>query len=1147
MAFEWPHFFGKKEDQPKIEAAPEAPAVEISAEKPAVESTPEEDALEKQKRALFSRDVNNLVRDAQRGKLPNLKGEKAKDIAQRIGVNITPGMKAGEFIRLVDEKRAEAQKESGESSQATAPEIPKPGIAPDNLDEQMKAAKAYEEEQEREKDQLLGAFANDDLESNFTFDPKNFNSDLIPEKPAQETPAPESAADDLDEQVRAAIKALRDQEDEEGKNRLLRDFDNDDPDKNAENNPDLGPAARESKKSKEEPAPPKKGGMIRINLADDSAPAPEEKEPEKREIAKPKKISAEKDKDSEKQREKELAKLLDEAQNKSAEAQRKNKQFAGSRNAKKLEKELDKFVKGGTATEKGEQYDKIGQIYKEVGNNQKANEFFVDAVNAYSKGAFHADALNILIDRMGDFDLAEKYLENFGDKMKLDTVSIFGEKIKQGKEGIKAKENFEAKSKESRKKYEEARKAYVKALIDFEKSKKTGPKSKSAQKGRIEVNLLNPKAVLEKREESLKENLAAYRKECLAAKEEELKLTPGMADGQKEAELQKYAKELVIETTAKEAAEIYNLKLQEKIEQAGERKEWLKEKAFGAADWYRHLGFKKKMAISGALIGTGVAAVAIGGVFGAVLGGSAFALRTGGRVLGGIGTYVGTEEYLKKFHEGSDKKYIEKSIEDKNFISAIRQNNSDLNEKLFKLYGGKKNEEIARHIGGAAGATALFLGSLLVGDFARDFKDSLPDDWIDGIKDRLGSAKDFIGGKLDFGKIEESLRESHKGSKAGSSGLSPETVPADSASVKNPAELKPFQPDEEALRGFYSSKTGPEPALADSSATADSLRVPEAKPDSVIAAAQTRPDAAVPSVETGVAPPASPDAVEVKQGDSVWKIVENRLESNENFNNLNDAQKTYVIDHFKDQIEADPEKFGLADVDKINVGDKINLGEIGSGDEMNEAIAKAQGLSESQMENIRNYSPDKVVPAPPDNLPTGITEQDFLETPSEEISGGQIPGTPDAAERMDIESEIMKEQQEEYDRVMNPVKGDYNEDILKQELEKFKDFSKELPEEQAVEQIAFKEFQGELTGQENLNSQEFAQIIANSKIPTLDRQTLQMHSRIISGFLERLKELSPDSEEAERVKRSIGQFIKIDENNFKNKNLFSKEIKKLIE
>ena len=168
----------------------------------------------------------------------------------------------------------------------------------------------------------------------------------------------------------------------------------------------------------------------------------------------------------------------------------------------------------------------------------------------------------------------------------------------------------------------------------------------------------------------------------------------------------------------------------------------------------------------------------------------------------------------------------------------------------------------------------------------------------------------------------------------------------------------------------------------------------------------------------------------------------------------------------------------------------------------------------------------------PDNLPvvSGSLAEDQSEYPFMEKETSPVKGLT----------------QEEYEQIINPAKGEYDEKILQHEFEKFHASSEQLPQGGTIEKVVSNEIQRGLTGQENLNSQELAKAMADSKINNLGRQTLQMHSRIISGYVEQLKQLDSNSEQAGIVKRSIKQLIDIDEKAYKNKNLFSKEIKDFI-
>ncbi len=64
-----------------------------------------------------------------------------------------------------------------------------------------------------------------------------------------------------------------------------------------------------------------------------------------------------------------------------------------------------------------------------------------------------------------------------------------------------------------------------------------------------------------------------------------------------------------------------------------------------------------------------------------------------------------------------------------------------------------------------------------------------------------------------------------------------------------------------------------------------------------------------------------------KPGDSVWKMIERRLET-EYGTNFDPNRKVYIIDAIKDQIAEHPENFGLdagANIDHIHVGQELDL------------------------------------------------------------------------------------------------------------------------------------------------------------------------------------------------------------------------------
>ncbi|MBI4095055.1 MAG: hypothetical protein HY435_02590 [Candidatus Liptonbacteria bacterium] len=92
-----------------------------------------------------------------------------------------------------------------------------------------------------------------------------------------------------------------------------------------------------------------------------------------------------------------------------------------------------------------------------------------------------------------------------------------------------------------------------------------------------------------------------------------------------------------------------------------------------------------------------------------------------------------------------------------------------------------------------------------------------------------------------------------------------------------------------------------------------------------------------------------------ERGDSIWKIASRLLEKHygSDFANLNEAQKTYIIDAIKDKVAADPGAFGLENVDRIVPGETIDFGPIFSdADSVQEVFKNAGNLSESTMHAI---------------------------------------------------------------------------------------------------------------------------------------------------------------------------------------------------
>lgn len=122
----------------------------------------------------------------------------------------------------------------------------------------------------------------------------------------------------------------------------------------------------------------------------------------------------------------------------------------------------------------------------------------------------------------------------------------------------------------------------------------------------------------------------------------------------------------------------------------------------------------------------------------------------------------------------------------------------------------------------------------------------------------------------------------------------------------------------------------------------------------------------------------------VKKGDNVWKIAERQLEAKlgENFTGLSNEKQTYLIDAIKDAVEKNPSLFGVVsgNANVLSVGDRIDLGGIINNKEfIGSALSGANGLTQEQMENIRNYA---------DGVTTKTTER-FVS--AEEFLNEKIP------------------------------------------------------------------------------------------------------------------------------------------------------------
>ena len=94
----------------------------------------------------------------------------------------------------------------------------------------------------------------------------------------------------------------------------------------------------------------------------------------------------------------------------------------------------------------------------------------------------------------------------------------------------------------------------------------------------------------------------------------------------------------------------------------------------------------------------------------------------------------------------------------------------------------------------------------------------------------------------------------------------------------------------------------------------------------------------------------------VEKGDTVWGKFEDQLEGRvDNWDELNRAQKDYMIDLYKDKVVANPDLIGIdgGNASSLKIGDELNFTKLFEDtDEMNQAIEKATRLSQEAMNNI---------------------------------------------------------------------------------------------------------------------------------------------------------------------------------------------------
>lgn len=101
--------------------------------------------------------------------------------------------------------------------------------------------------------------------------------------------------------------------------------------------------------------------------------------------------------------------------------------------------------------------------------------------------------------------------------------------------------------------------------------------------------------------------------------------------------------------------------------------------------------------------------------------------------------------------------------------------------------------------------------------------------------------------------------------------------------------------------------------------------------------------------------------ISVQKGDNLWSIIGKKFDKlnwGDNYKELAKGQKTYAIDFIKDKLAAmSPEELkeiGIksGNIDKLNIGDKIDLSKIINEENISNAVERAQNLTPEQIGNI---------------------------------------------------------------------------------------------------------------------------------------------------------------------------------------------------
>jgi len=374
---------------------------------------------------------------------------------------------------------------------------------------------------------------------------------------------------------------------------------------------------------------------------------------------------------------------------------------------------------------------------------------FENMENKPLKSAQEIDLEKVGLEKSDKLKTAKEIAMEKADKLLKENT----ENKKESQDGSKEKKGQEKETKiEEEKTIEKSaeeiladrRREFAKKELELEKQKLAGKRID-------DPGLAQELALIEN---DYREALKNYRKELL----EKVKLLP-------EKERNKRIKEILIETTAKEANRLYDLKTELKLKERNESKiEKIKNMAKNAVDKYRKMPLRYKLLISAGLLSGGIAAGAIGGATGAALATGVITGRWFQRVFGGAATAVGLEALIKRSQEKKEEKQVVKEFE-KSILDVLEKNNAQLDDKIFELEKGKKAKAIRRYV--LAGTAGVLVGSGLVGKAIRNVFNIIDTHPFKGAPIESHSKSPLIGVQPEATKVSpppiENIVEVQKG------------------------------------------------------------------------------------------------------------------------------------------------------------------------------------------------------------------------------------------------------------------------------------------------------------------------------------------------------------------------------------------------